>query len=263
MDPFKEYENKLPISVLDEVKDNLPPKCPDSKVKKVLEEVYKEFKDAVVNPGECVGLIGAESIGEPGTQMTLNTFHFAGVSELNVTTGLPRIIEIFDGRKLIKTKMMEIYLKKPFSTGKDLKSIAKKLKETKLSVFIDEISINIANLQMSFTLKKGKMKEFGLGEDKILKALEKGFKTFKFKSQKDGSIMVILGSKDIGLKELYKLKENVKKIYITGIKGITQVLPVKRGEEFVIVTAGSNIKEVLKFDFVDEKRVFSNEFPSS
>ena len=68
--------------------------------------------DSLAEPGESVGLVGAESIGEPGTQMTLNTFHFAGVSELNVTTGLPRIIEILDGRKTIGTRMMEVHLKK-------------------------------------------------------------------------------------------------------------------------------------------------------
>ena len=256
---FKEYENKLPLSILEDVKNNLPEKCSAANVKKILETVYKEYKEAAINPGESVGLIGAESIGEPGTQMTLNTFHFAGVSELNVTTGLPRIIEIFDGRKTIQTKMMEIYLKKPYSKGKDLKEIAEKIKETKLDAFIEEISINIASLEMVMKLKKERMKLTGLTKDKIIKALEKAFKGFKFKDQKDNSLLVIVNSKDVGLKELYKVKENLKKVFVSGVKGITQVLPVKRGDEFVIVTAGSNIKDILQFDFVDPERILSND----
>ncbi len=52
-----------------------------------------------MQPGEPVGIVAAQSIGEPGTQMTLRTFHFAGVRELNVTLGLPRLIEIVDARK--------------------------------------------------------------------------------------------------------------------------------------------------------------------
>lgn len=50
---------------------------------------------ALAEPGENVGLLAAQSIGEPSTQMTLNTFHFAGHSETNVTLGIPRLREIF------------------------------------------------------------------------------------------------------------------------------------------------------------------------
>jgi DNA-directed RNA polymerase beta' subunit len=86
-DQFKEYDEKLPKLILDDVRENLPEKCSDAKLKRILEAVYAEYRKAIVDPGECVGLVGAESIGEPGTQMTLNTFHFAGVAEMNVTTG--------------------------------------------------------------------------------------------------------------------------------------------------------------------------------
>ena len=65
-----------------------------------------------IHPGEAIGIITAESFGEPGTQMTLRTFHFAGVAEANITLGLPRLIEIFDARKDISTPIMEIFLKK-------------------------------------------------------------------------------------------------------------------------------------------------------
>ena len=58
--------------------------------------------------------------------------------------------------------------------------------------------------------------------------------------------------------ELYKLKEKIKKIFLKGIEDITNVLPVKRNDEYVIITAGSNLKKILSLDFVDAKRVKTN-----
>jgi len=75
----------------------------------VLGEVESRFNKAAVNPGEMVGVLAAQSIGEPATQMTLNTFHFAGVSSKNVTLGVPRLKEILNVAKNIKTPSMTVY----------------------------------------------------------------------------------------------------------------------------------------------------------
>ena len=61
-------------------------------------------------PGEMIGTVAAQSIGEPTTQMTLNTFHFAGVSAKNVTLGVPRLTEIINIAKNIKTPSLEVHL---------------------------------------------------------------------------------------------------------------------------------------------------------
>ena len=61
-------------------------------------------------PGECIGTVAAQSIGEPTTQMTLNTFHYAGVSAKNVTLGVPRLTEIINIAKNIKTPSLSVYL---------------------------------------------------------------------------------------------------------------------------------------------------------
>ena len=138
-DAFKEYQDRLPKKVLDEIQEGVPKNISASKLKKILEAVYEEYKLASISPGEAVGVISAESIGEPGTQMTLNTFHFAGVAEMNVTMGLPRIIEILDGRKELDTPMMEIYLNKSMAKGKDIEELrrfALSIKETKLQDII-------------------------------------------------------------------------------------------------------------------------------
>src|SRR3989339_415857 len=183
---FKDYQDLIPEKILEDVEKSLPEKISESKVKKILELIYEEYKNSLAEPGESVGLVAAESIGEPSTQMTLNTFHFAGVSEMNVTTGLPRIIEVLDGRAEISTKMMHVYLKKPYSEGKEIKKIAESIKET-------------------------------------------------------------------------TLKEYIQDVYINGIKGIKQVLPVKKGDEYIIVTSGSNIKDIFKLEFVNPDKTTTND----
>ncbi len=61
-----------------------------------------------IDHGSTVGAVGAQSIGEPGTQMTLKTFHFAGVASMNVTLGVPRIKESINASKNISTPIMEV-----------------------------------------------------------------------------------------------------------------------------------------------------------
>jgi DNA-directed RNA polymerase II subunit RPB1 len=75
----------------------------------ILGEIESRFTRALVNPGEMVGVLAAQSIGEPATQMTLNTFHFAGVSSKNVTLGVPRLKEILNIATNIKTPSMVVY----------------------------------------------------------------------------------------------------------------------------------------------------------
>ncbi|MDD3052569.1 MAG: DNA-directed RNA polymerase subunit A'', partial [Candidatus Cloacimonetes bacterium] len=140
---YSKYQDLLPKSIIDDVKANVPDDVSEDRLKKILDATVKAYNDSKVDSGESVGIISAESIGEPGTQMTLNTFHFAGVSEMNVTVGLPRIIEILDGRKTIKTPLMEIYLNEPYNKGQGIKELAKKIKETNLGEIMKEISMDI------------------------------------------------------------------------------------------------------------------------
>jgi DNA-directed RNA polymerase II subunit RPB1 len=81
----------------------------------VINQICLHFRKGIANPGEMVGTISAQSIGQPATQMTLNTFHYAGVSAKNVTLGVPRLKEIINVLKLVKTPSLTVYLKKEFS----------------------------------------------------------------------------------------------------------------------------------------------------
>ena len=257
---ISEYEDRLPSSIIEEIKSNIPKGISDTKLKKIMEATYQEYINARVHPGEAVGVISAESIGEPGTQMTLNTFHFAGVAEMNVTLGLPRIIEILDGRKELDNPMMEIYLKKPYAGGKrieDLRHLALQIKETKLRDIATEFTINIADFTIEVKLDKEKMKEIDVTNGKVLDAVSKQLKGYNIRDNKD-SIVFKARSKDDAFNDAYKTKEKIKEITVKGVKGIKQVLPVKREDEFVIITAGSNLADVLQLEEVDAYRTTTN-----
>ncbi|RME53319.1 DNA-directed RNA polymerase subunit A'', partial [Candidatus Woesearchaeota archaeon] len=254
---FKAYEGKLPPSILAEAKELVPKGASEAMIKKFLEAVYAEYLSSVVDPGESVGLVTAESIGEPGTQMTLNTFHFAGVSEMNVTTGLPRLIEILDGRKTIKTEIMEIYLKKELLEKKSVRQIAEMIKETRLKEYVKEIEIDVLEPKMTVVLDKEKMAQREMTSARIASVLRKTLKTFEVAVEGD-VLSITSTSKEEPLKQIYHLREKIKDVYINGVKGVKQVLPVKRGSEYLIVTAGSNLKELLKIEGIDMTRTKSN-----
>ena len=259
-DIISEYGDRLPAKVIEEIRSNLPKSVSDSKLRKIMEAVYGEYKNALVSPGESVGLISAESIGEPGTQMTLNTFHFAGVAEMNVTLGLPRIIEILDGRKELDNPMMEIYLKKPYASGKkieELRHLALQIKETKLREISTELAINIADFTIEIKLDKDKMKEIDLTIGKVIDSISKQLRGYNIRDNKN-SISLKSRSKEDTFNEAYKTKEKIKNISVKGIAGISQVLPVRREDEFIIITAGSNLSDVLQLEEVDAYRTTTN-----
>ena len=81
----------------------------------IASEVVRAYRMSLAAPGEMVGTLGAASIGEPCTQMTLNTFHLAGVGEKTVTLGVPRLKELIDVSRSIKTPSAAVYFEPPYS----------------------------------------------------------------------------------------------------------------------------------------------------
>jgi len=105
--------------------------------------IILDYKRAIVAPGEMVGMVAAQSIGEPTTQMTLNTFHFAGVaSKSNVTRGVPRIEEILSLSASLKNPSLTVYLKPEDETDKDkANTIQYMLEHTKLEEVVKSVEI--------------------------------------------------------------------------------------------------------------------------
>ncbi|KAL0945704.1 hypothetical protein HGRIS_014853 [Hohenbuehelia grisea] len=108
----------------------------------VLGEVESKFNQSVANPGEMCGTLAAQSIGEPATQMTLNTFHYAGVSSKNVTLGVPRLKEIINVATNIKTPSLSVYLEPNIARESTLaKTVQQKLAYTSLRTVTGAVEI--------------------------------------------------------------------------------------------------------------------------
>ena len=117
----------------------------------LLDIIYLTYKKAIVNPGEMVGMIAAQSIGEPTTQMTLNTFHYAGVSsKSNITRGVPRIEEILSLTENPKSKSVSIYLNDEDQEDKNkAKSIMYMIEYTKLQEVVQVFKFVLIQRMMS------------------------------------------------------------------------------------------------------------------
>ena len=109
----------------------------------LIDTVVLNYKKAIVAPGEMVGMIAAQSIGEPTTQMTLNTFHFAGVaSKSNVTRGLPRIEEILSLSENTKNPSCTVHLfQNEEQDQENAKILMHKLEHTKLRSIVENVKI--------------------------------------------------------------------------------------------------------------------------
>jgi len=220
-------------------------------------DVSRLHKNEDISPGEAIGIVTAQSFGEPSTQMALNVFHFAGVSEMQVTSGLPRLIEIFDARRTPSTPEMEIHLDQQHNNEKDAKVIAEKIQEVKLSDISKEIKINFADKKIEAVIDSDAIKRVHASIESIAKRLNENKKLGS--SCKAHGNSIIFTEKEKEFKEIYKLKEKIKGTIISGIKGIEQILVVNREGNYVILTAGTNLKEIIEFKGVDNVKTISND----
>ncbi len=211
-----------------------------------------------ISPGEAVGIVAAQSLGEPGTQMTMRTFHYAGVAE-HVPTGLPRVIELVDVRKRPKKPIVDIGLKKELC--KDRK------KAEEFAYKIEAVSVEeIANVYEVMRDKKI-IVEFDRNAAEIYKIdFEMLNKALRFKNKKVEGDKIIIEvkakkSKDKKRNEtkaLRRLYNKIKKKVVKGIEGITKAVVVEKDGEYFIRASGDNIKALLKFEEVDPSKIYTN-----
>lgn len=212
-------------------------------------DVSELHKNGKLQAGEAIGIITAQAFGEPSTQMALSVFHFAGIQEMQITLGLPRLIEIFDARKMPSTPITEIYLEKDYNNEKDARVMAERIKETKLKEIVSEIKIDFTNKKLEIILNDKALKMLKLSADKVVEKLKEG-------RVKDNSI--IISSQKYDIKTLYKLKERLKETIILGVKGIKQSLVIKREKDYIIMTHGSNLEEIFEVKGVDKDKTRTN-----
>lgn len=211
-------------------------------------------KNKEVAPGEAIGIVTAQSFGEPSTQMALNVFHFAGVSEMQITQGLPRLIEIFDARKTPSTPTMEIYLEKEYDDEKHARIIAEKIKETKFGEIIDKIKTNFGDKKIEVAINNNALKSIHLSLSEVSDRLKDRGLPNKMREN-----ALVFNEPKSDFKHLYKLKEKIKNCHISGVKGIEQILVVKRETHYVVLTSGSNLRDIFEMKGVNRDKTTTND----
>jgi DNA-directed RNA polymerase subunit A" len=247
---------------------------------KILREVARRFGRAEVDAHESVGVIAAQSIGEPGTQMTLRTFHYAGVAEMNVTLGLPRLIELVDARRVPSTPMMTVHVDKKLKNDREtVEEIALRIEVTTvpdvaaIGTVVEDLKV-VVSPQAALMGKRGVKRaeiESALTENLDLRLFEirpgsgsgetrpfeihlkeAGTSGAKTKSRREELV------EEMPFKKLLIASEESAAIRIKGVIGIRRALIRREKDEYVIYTEGSNLDGVLEIPGVDGVRTTTN-----
>ena len=221
----------------------------------IIEKLCEKYGRARVDPYEAVGIVAAQSIGEPGTQMTMRTFHYAGVAEMNVTLGLPRLIEIVDARSHPSTPMMTVHLKQEYRTNPTLaRKIANEIEITRMSDVAD-IGCDTGEFKIIINMDEEVLARKSITREGVLAALPK---VKSIEAEQNGN-KITCKLKEVSYRNLLAAIETVKNLKLKGIEGISRVIIRKDEEGYVIYTQGSNIPDVLEIEGVDPNTLYSND----
>ncbi len=253
---LKKNKLEFPESyVLDLAKAYIKRDLTDEELNKLVVKVEDARERAHIEAGEAVGTVAAQSVGEPGTQMTMRTFHFAGVNELNVTLGLPRLIEIVDARKKIATPTMDVYFEEEFKNDEEfVRTLANKIGKSTINDVLSNQEMDYYNMQFVATLDMKKIEDKKLDVSDIIAKVEKTFKKVDIKDN-----LLTFEPTKATIRELRLLADKVRTLQISGTKNIGKVIIRKDEFEWVIHTEGSNLKDILKEEGVDKIRTTTND----
>ncbi|MGM0372674.1 MAG: DNA-directed RNA polymerase subunit A'' [Halobacteriota archaeon] len=199
------------------------------------------------------------------THNTMNTFHYAGVAEIDVTQGLPRLIELVDARKTPDTPMMTVHLDEEYATERDrAHEVVWQIEATKI-LALGDISTNVADMIVRIDLNEDTLQErWPTVPDTAEVAAEiadiiRG--ELGVEVRRDGMILEF-GPERPSYRELLQLVEQLRDVVFKGIEEVSRVVirkeETENGEEFVLYTEGSAFKDVLDIEGVDASRTTCN-----
>ena len=224
-------------------------------IETVCKKGLKLYDKSRVEPGQAVGIVTAQSIGEPGTQMTLRTFHTAGIAEKNVTLGLPRIIELVDARKKPATPAMDIYLDKKIKSSRESAiSIARNILETSIADLVTDIETDHST-EIILEFDSERLKSRNCTMEDVISVLEPN-KKFTQEEVKDTIILKLVEESDSIT--VNTLLNKIRKIIVKGVPEIERVTLKEENGEWVIQTTGSNIIKVFEVEGIDKFNVRTN-----
>jgi DNA-directed RNA polymerase subunit A'' len=243
---------RLPKKFLDKIEEVAGTKRLNKEQKERLtQEVANVFVERQFEPGEVIGIITAQSISEPSTQMTMRTYHFAGTAGMKVTYGLPRLMEIFDAKKELETPMMTIFLKKEFNNVDTAKRLAGYIVEKKISSLSKSVSLNLND--GTIEIEPADRKRCS----SISRAVNESVKDVSARVVRDK--IIVKPNAEVEMKELQKLKDKALNVGIEGVAGVQNAVVRREGGDWIINTLGTDLDAVIKIKEVDEKRTVSND----
>src|SRR6056297_3546759 len=267
-----EYEDivestELPLRLKERVYRAIGDRNVDSveQVEEITRAVEAEYTDSRVDPLDPVGTVSAQSIGEPGTQMTMNTFHYAGVAEIDVTQGLPRLIELVDARKTQDMPMMTVHLDEEYADDREkAHEVVWKIEATRI-LALGDISTNVADMLVQIDLNEETLQERWPtvnDTDAIAEEIAETIESNLGVSTRQVGTVIEFGPDEPSYRDLLQLVEELRDIVFKGIDEISRVVIRKEeledGEEFVLYTEGSDFGEVLDIEGVDASRTTCN-----
>jgi DNA-directed RNA polymerase subunit A" len=236
----------------------------DSQFRQILERVLKEYLSTRIEACEAVGVIAAQSIGEPGTQMTMRTFHYAGVAEINVTLGLPRLIEIMDARKEPSTPTMTVYLEEEYCNDRDrAREVSWQIEAAPLHEFGD-ITTDMENMHVIVHLNTKVCDKRKISPAEIMETAprkirdRRHYRDFEHDINEETATIIFSPKNKESYQNLFQLAEHVRNVIVQGIDDILRVVVRKETGEYILYTEGSNIKDVFDVVGVDTTRTRTN-----
>ena len=213
------------------------------------------YNKAQVEPGQAVGIITAQSIGEPGTQMTLRTFHFAGIKERNVTLGLPRLIELVDARKKPVTPTMDIYLDEESKHSREKAiEVAKNVLQTKISSLVAYHDTDYST-EIKLVLDAKRLHDRGCTVASVEASLASNK---KFKITTTGEMLSLKLVEESDTATVIAIRNKILNTTVKGVPDIERVTLVQKNNEWVIQTTGSNIAKLLAVSGIEKRNIRTN-----
>lgn len=257
---YEEYKDKLPPKTIEKIKEKTND-MNKKKTKKVLEKALDTYKKKKVPPGEAVGAVAGQSFGERATQMTLSTFHVAGLSKgVSVVQGLPRLEELMEVRKTPKAEICRIKLKEKYEKDREkAKQVAEDIEEIKVEE-VAKVEERLNEEKIAVIFDEEKTKKHGIN---IEKATNKIKSKIRKKPEKLENNTAVFNPKSSNLKSLRRYTSKIKDTRIKGIKGIERATLVEKEDEkgkttYEIQTDGTNLKQILKKEEINSQKTNSN-----
>ncbi len=225
---------------------------------KLLTVANRMYCSHMMDSHESAGVMAAHSLGEPGTQMNMRTFHFSGVANILTTQGLPRLIEIVDARRIPSTPSMEIPLVGLAAEDESVARLVSYNIETTSLLNVATVETDITNMRMIIRPDQRNMDDRGVTREDIVERLNKVKVLRGLVEASEFEITVT--SDEPSFKKLQVISDAVKNAKIKGIDGISRAVLTKNkfDDRWTIITEGSNLKEVLKVEGVNVEKIKTN-----